>query len=137
MAWRYKIRQGELWHLGTLVARGYSGLDDGDGVKEPGEGKNDPSMIRVRNVGPLPPGSYQIHGPPFDGGHLGPDVLRLDPAPDNVMFGRSGFYIHADAVRLPGAASQGCVILDHATRHKIWDSGDHYLTVVTGDDENE
>jgi hypothetical protein len=44
--------------------------------------------------------------------------------------GRGGFLIHGDSVRAPGTASQGCIIMDPATRQRISSSGDVDLTVT-------
>ncbi|HET9554897.1 MAG TPA: tlde1 domain-containing protein [Anaeromyxobacteraceae bacterium] len=126
LLWRYRQRTGELLHGDVLFARGYAGR---------GEGKNNPAMQGVRATGPIPQGSYQIVGPPHAGGHMGPDVLYLAPAPDNVMFGRGGFFIHSDSIHAPGTASEGCIVIDPPRlRWAIWDSGDHYLLVESGDE---
>ena len=61
-------------------------------------------------------------------------LMYLAPAPDNVMFDRGGFFIHSDAIHDPGNASEGCIVVDPpALRWTIWNSGDHYLTVESGD----
>jgi hypothetical protein len=127
LLWFYRQRTGELLHGSEIIAHGYAGR---------GLGKNNPAMQNVHNTGPLPQGSYQIIGPPHPGGHLGPDVMYLAPAPDNVMFDRGGFFIHSDAIHDPGNASEGCIVVDPpALRWTIWNSGDHYLQVESGDPE--
>jgi hypothetical protein len=105
---------------GLRVAIGYSGK---------GEGKNNPDMQDVHNVGPLPKGKYTICAPVDTVTH-GPYVLRLDPDADNEMFGRAGFLIHGDSVVHPGTASEGCIILGRSIREKIWTGGDHNLEVI-------
>lgn len=126
--WTYAQRTGELWWNRRLVARGYAGADDGDGMVEPGEGKNDPSTQATRNVGPLPVGFYRI-GPPIHHPTAGPFTLRLEPDPSNEMFGRSGFLIHGDSA-VPGAASKGCIVVSREVRGLIAASGDYNLNVV-------
>lgn len=120
MTWRYEQVTGRLLYNGDLVAIGYSGA---------GEGKNNPAMEDVHNVGPTPKGKYEI-GPPVDTTTHGPYVLRLTACAGNDMCGRSGFLIHGDSVSKPGTASQGCIIMPRAVREKIWNSGDHSLEVI-------
>lgn len=127
--WTYVQRTGELWQDSRLVARGYAGLDDGDGLVEPGEGKNDPRAQFERNVGPLPVGRYAI-GQPFHHPTAGAYTLRLEPHPDNAMHGRDGFLIHGDRLDVPGSASHGCIVLSRAVRTVIANSLDYELEVV-------
>ncbi len=128
--WRYAQRGGDLrFPDGGLFCRGYAGWDDGDGIPEPGEGKNDPSMQGVRNVGPLPVGVYLI-SEPFDHPTIGSFVLRLTPAPGTDTLGRSGFLIHGDNQAKPGAGSHGCIVIGRAEREFIAASGDRLLRVV-------
>lgn len=121
--WTYHQSTGELLWQGEHVDFGYSGA---------GEGKNNPSMQEVHNVGPIPQGGYTIGKPEYveiSGPH-GPFVLPLTPDPTNQMFGRSGFLIHGDNIHAPGTASEGCMIFQSLTRHKIWDSKDYRVQVV-------
>jgi len=126
--WKYEQLTGRLFSDYSnptgeeVVAIGYSGH---------GEGKNNPNLQNVHDVGPLPVGVYDI-GPPQDTVTHGPYVLTLHPEPDNVMYGRSGFLIHGDSVVHPGTASQGCIIMSRDIREKIWKSGDRVLRVVSG-----
>lgn len=128
MSWVYVQRTGELWKDGTtLIAHGYAGHDDGDGVAEPGEGFNDPAMQHVKRVGPIPRGRYFI-GPPHHHPTAGPYTLRLTPHPANDMGGRSGFLIHGGLGTT--AASEGCIVLSSAARAMIAESLDYELVVV-------
>lgn len=120
MTWTYKQATGSLSHNGNYVATGYSGA---------GDGKNNPAMQDVRNVGPIPVGEYVIDDPCDTRTH-GPYVLGLTPAAGNNMCGRSGFLIHGDSVVHPGTASQGCIIVPRLVREDIWKSGDTALTVI-------
>lgn len=115
------------WHQRTGTAtrnsatlRGYSGAS---------QAKNDPSRQSEHNVGPIPCGHYLI-GSPIDTTTHGPFVLPLTPNPQNEMFGRGGFLIHADSIVHPGAASEGCICLGPADRRAIHESGDCDLVVV-------
>lgn len=128
MPFQYRIHDGRLSHsqAGWLV-NGYSGLDDGDGVMEPGEGKNDPTKVGEKSIGPIPPGAYTI-GPPEEG--HGGFALRLTPKPGTDTLGRGGFLIHGDSVSRPGSASLGCIIVPRLIRWAIWGSGDRDLEVV-------
>src|SRR2546423_11084836 len=120
-AWTYAQQTGDLQQDGKPVATGYSGA---------GDGKNNPTMADVPNVGPIPRGAWSITGPPTDPRDHGPYVLRLEPAAETETFGRSGFLIHGDSRAHPGTASEGCIILPRAVREQIWKSGDRDLEVI-------
>lgn len=118
--WTYEQLTGRLLHYGAEVAIGYAGA---------GDGKNNPDMQGVHNVGPLPVGRYTICAPCDTQTH-GPYVLRLTPDAKNDMCGRAGFLIHGDSVQHPGTASQGCIIMPRAVRERVWNSGDRDFEVV-------
>jgi hypothetical protein len=120
-SWTYSQKSGELQQDGEHVARGYSGAD---------EGKNNPEMENVLNVGPIPRGDWNIIGPPVDTRTHGPFVLHLEPRPETKTFGRDGFLMHGDSKEHPGTASQGCIILPRSVREQVWTSGDPHLEVV-------
>ena len=120
-AWTYSQKTGDLEQDGSHVATGYSGA---------GEGKNNPVLQSVRNVGPIPAGDWTIAGPPINIEDHGPYVLRLTPSADTDTFGRSGFLMHGDSKEHPGCASEGCVILPRPIREQVWESGDRDLQVV-------
>jgi hypothetical protein len=77
------------------------------------EGRNNPAMQSVKDVGPLPVGFYVVT-PPQTHPRLGPLAFRLYPDGNSPMFGRGGFWIHGDNRRHD--ASCGCIVLDRATR---------------------
>ena len=120
-AWTYIQETGELQQDDKPIANGYSGA---------GQGKNNPELQDVHNIGPIPQGDWKISGPPVNTAEHGPYVLRLTPVPETETFGRSGFLIHGDSKTAPGTASEGCVILPRAVREEVWQSGDRELTVV-------
>jgi lipoprotein-anchoring transpeptidase ErfK/SrfK len=112
----YSQTSGEMrTATGQLLGTGYGGH---------GPGINNPAMQTVHNVGPLPQGVYAIHAPVTDP-HLGPYAMALTPDPANEMFGRSGFYIHADEKANPGKrlASSGCIVMSNEARVAIWKAG--------------
>lgn len=117
--WLYKQSTGELFYLGALIARGYSGA---------GAGKDNPAMQDAVNLGPIPQGTYAI-GAPSNSAHVGPFALALDPV-DADTFGRDAFFIHGDSLEHPGQASHGCIVLPRAVREQIAGSGDTLLTVI-------
>lgn len=119
--WTYAQKSGELQQDGKPVSTGYSGAN---------EGKNNPAMDNVPNVGPIPRGDWTISGPPVDSKDHGPYVLKLNPAPSTETHGRTGFLMHGDSKSHPGSASHGCVILPRAVREEVWQSGDRDLQVV-------
>ena len=116
--WTYEQATGKLSHDGADVATGYSGA---------GDGKNNPADEAIQGVGPIPTGSYTI-GQPYDTTTHGPFVMRLTPAADNQMDGRSGFLMHGD--NATHTASQGCIIMPRNVREQVAASGDMDLTVV-------
>lgn len=117
MAWQYKQSTGEMSRNGVVAGVGYSGA---------GEGRNNPALQAVANVGPIPQGSWRI-GAPYNDPHKGPTVLPLAPVGHNAL-GRSGFLIHGD--NTTHDASTGCIILAPTVRQQIAASGDADLTVV-------
>jgi hypothetical protein len=128
--WIYVQRTGEIRLNGSPFALAYAGWDDGDGLIEPGEGRNDPSMQGVRSVGPLPVGRYSI-GLPFTHPTAGPMTLRLEPLPGTDTLGRSGFLIHGDNANR--SASHGCIVAPLPVRREIASrvvDGDRVLEVV-------
>lgn len=122
--WQFSQSTGRLFQDGQLRATGYAGA---------GEGKNNPAMQGIENVGPLPQGVYAISDTPFDSQSHGPFCLRLTPDAANEMFGRAGFLIHGDSIAEPGTASEGCMIFSRAIRGLIHDSNDKELHVVEFD----
>lgn len=123
--WTWKQSTGEL----NFVADDPVGYTQSTGYSGYGQGKNNPAMQAMPDVGPIPCGMYTI-GPAFFDSEKGPCVMALVPDPANEMFGRGGFLIHGDSIEDPGFASHGCVILDHATRETIAVSSDRRLQVV-------
>jgi hypothetical protein len=103
-----------------------------------GEGLNNPVMQHVKNTGPLPRWDYTL-GPWKDGteyshadARLGPFVSRLTPDsdPNGEMCGRDGFFIHGGNNSNPPTDSEGCIVLPHAARAAIANSGETRLQVV-------
>lgn len=122
--WTYEQRTGILTRDGAYVDTGYAGN---------GLGLNNPDMDGHEKVGPLPKGTYTISGMILNGRHMGPNVMYLTPNPENDMKGRSAFYIHGDNTKGDNSASEGCIIMNRATRFLIAQSGDTELNVVSGE----
>lgn len=123
--WTWNSANGNLSRGGELVGTGYAGGDKG---QRP-DGVNNPALQNVHNVGPLPQGKYTI-GEFLDRPTLGKFAGQLIPAPENEMYGRSGFYIHGDTEEMNQSASDGCIILPYTIREQIANSGDTDLQVV-------
>ena len=119
--WTYAQKTGDLLQNSQRLATGYSGFDNG---------KNNPAMQAVHDVGPIPQGAWTIVGPPFNTAEHGPFVLRLQPADETNTFGRDGFLMHGDSIQAPGTASRGCIIMPRTAREQVWNSGDTDLQVV-------
>src|SRR5437773_2706162 len=123
--WTYHQCSGELFAAdGELVGRGYAGCR---------EGKNNPGMEALSNIGPLPTGIYTLR-PPINTTLHGPYVLWLEPHRENNMFQRGDFGIHGDSIKKPGTASHGCIIMPRSVRVQMWESGDHQLLVLSGEE---
>jgi hypothetical protein len=128
MAWTYEQASGRFSNPdGFLVAVGYSG--------HPPEGKNNPALQDVHNVGPIPQGKWQAVELITDSATHGPYAIRLEAYPETQTFGRSGFMIHGDSIAEPGFASDGCLILSRDVRELFWKNADHDVTVVSGIEE--
>ncbi len=121
--WTYNQSSGQLSKDGIPLAVGYSGF---------GEGKNNSQFEPLPDVGPIPAGLWEICGPPFDAEERGPYVLRLEPMPGTITYGRVGFLMHGDSVEHPGQASKGCIVMDRITRGRVYQSGDRTLEVISG-----
>lgn len=119
--WVYKQTSGELSKDDKLVCKGYSGH---------GDGKNNPLMQYIRNVGPIPIGEYYL-GEAYQHPRKGSLCMRVLPLRTVSTHGRSGFLIHGDSIKNPGTASQGCIILSRSDRQKIASSEDRHLIVIT------
>lgn len=128
----FQIFQGLIVKDGKLFAHAYSGRNEGEQL-----GKNNPALVQVRNVGPIPPGTYEIAGPPFDSATHGPYCLLLKPKIGTNTFGRTGFMWHGDSIKRPGDASHGCVVSNRYSREMAWESGDRTLKVVGGEDSTD
>lgn len=118
--WTFNQSNGEIRDGGQLVGVGYAGA---------GEGKNNPAMQEVHNIGPLPCGLYEI-GEPKEGTHMGHFAVELIPHDSNEMFGRGEFFWHGDDGK--GTASEGCVCSSYAVRHMAYSGQDRTLKVISG-----
>lgn len=116
--WIYAQATGELRHDGDLIGTGYSGH---------GEGRNNPVMQSVPNIGPIPVGAYTI-GISYLDPHLGPCVMKLEPNAGNNEFGRDLFRMHGNNIH--NDASDGCIIMGPAIRATVSASLDRDLTVT-------
>ena len=122
--WTFSSTTGWLCDaIGKQIARGYAGGNCG---RNP-EGKNNPDMENIPQVGPLPRGIYTL-GEPVEHSKLGPFAIPLIPDPENEMFGRSGFFCHGDTTP-SGNASEGCIILPRTAREALKNSGDQIQVI--------
>jgi hypothetical protein len=109
MKWTYKQATGELWRYGKIIATGYSGA--------PGY-INSTASEGLRNRGPIPRGLWRMFYVYQRHPRLGPVAIALKPEGHKAL-GRSDFMVHADSIKRPGAASQGCIILPHSVRAQM------------------
>lgn len=118
MTWQFKQSNGVLTHGDDFTGVGYSGT---------GDGRDNPDMQEVHNVGPIPCGEYTI-GDAHADGKLGPCVMNLDPKPGTETFGRSLFRIHGNNVS--NDASHGCIVMGPSIRQAVSASEDRDLVVI-------
>ncbi len=123
MAWIYIQQTGELLNAKETpeIFTGYAGQ---------GEGRNNPAMQHVKNVGPLPCGWYTAGELEPTHGALGVFVMALKPDPGNEMYGRGDFYCHGRKSPTDLTASHGCIVQDRRARLKFAASDDKRLQVV-------
>jgi|SRR5208337_845460 len=124
--WSFNSSTGELLdstdgHIETGYAGGACGSRP-DAI-------NNPAYQYTKGIGPLPTGLYTM-GDAVEGSHLGPLAIPLTPDPSNDMQGRDDFYIHADTIGHPRCASNGCIVLSHATRVLLSQSSDRQIQVI-------
>lgn len=93
-----------------------------------GDGRNNPAMQGVKNVGPIPQGRYRI-GMAFDDPKMGPIVMALLPLPGTDTLGRDGFFMHGD--NKEDDASHGCLVAPPAVRYAVDASRDRILEVTS------
>lgn len=104
--WTYRQGTGELFKDGKLIEKGYSGdLTN----------KNNPDREQVRGMGPIPRGKWRIGR---NTGSRGPLTITLvHVSGDTYRRDMSTFRMHGERVHgVPGFASEGCIIMGHATR---------------------
>lgn len=120
----YIIETGRMYLDGVLIGLCYAGNSTG---------LDNPDMVNMHNVGPLPPGIYslvdiipflqaelektadslvaqQIQQRLIAEKRMGPIVFVLNPDPANEMFDRSGFRLHWDTPAATFTASDGCIV---------------------------
>lgn len=123
--WIYIQKTGELHSL----AYGVISSEKEIGYSGHAEGKNNPGMQNVHDIGPIPRGFWHI-GPAHDDPHTGPITMDLIPYPGTETFSRDLFRIHGDSKSDPGNASHGCIILPRNIREMIAASSIQLLEVV-------
>ena len=84
-----------------------------------GSSRNEASAVDRVNEGPIPHGIYTLRN--VGTTNLGPVTIECVPSPNNVMYGRRGFYIHG------GTRSEGCIIINDPEFRRSLDG--HRLTV--------
>ena len=124
--WKFVITKGSLFNpLGLWVIDGYAGGNCG---KNP-SGINNPLMVSVQNIGPLPPGIYTFGKLWTPHPKVGQYAFELVPDPKNIMFGRADFFCHGDT-ETPRCASEGCIVLPRLVREGMFLSDDRTIQVA-------
>ncbi|HDR2893769.1 TPA: DUF2778 domain-containing protein [Enterobacter asburiae] len=104
--WLYKQSTGELYKNGKLIATGYSGVLTN---------KNNPDREQVKGMGPIPRGTWRIGSTGTSKGSLTITLIHVT----GNSYGRDmhTFRVHDDKRHgIPGFASEGCIIINHAAR---------------------
>ena len=118
--WIYSQTSGKLWNdAGECIGVGYSGFE---------EGKNNPRLQDVVNLGPIPRGLYHITQL-YHSKKVGRNSLKLAPVGHDALK-RTNLVMHGDSVTRPGYASKGCVVQKLTPRLTVWRSSDHLLKVI-------
>lgn len=99
---------------GSFVAAGWAGNNGGDHNPDGIHGRCNHAMEAIRNIGPLPCGTYQV-GAWGDHPPLGPYSAPLTQIAGKT-YGRSGFYIHGPGGADPANCSRGCIVIPHDAR---------------------
>lgn len=123
--WTYHQHDGTLYRAdGTLAGTGYSGHN---------EGKNNPAMESVKNIGPFPRGQWTFtvimgaDGKPCDHNGKKAPVICFHPKIGTETFGRDNFECHGDSIHEPGSVSLGCMIMPHDVRVEMANSQDRNM----------
>lgn len=121
MPWTYEQNTGRLLTpTGRLLAIGYSGLANG---------KNNPDLELIHNLGPIPRGTWIIQPADVHPKH-GPVSMHLSPA-EHVPISRChGFMCHGDYPDHKQDASHGCIVLPRYARERLSLSADRVLLVT-------
>ena len=119
-----------MWIYAQSTGRLYSpdGLKQVIGYSGAGQGKNNPTLEAIRNVGPIPRGMYVI-GEAYESKRVGHHAIPLYPH-NHTALTRTDFRIHGDSISAPGTASNGCVILSRSCRERISSSTDKLFLVI-------
>ncbi len=119
MVWKYEQSTGRLYLNGVLKGTGYSGSLTN---------KNNPDREHVKGMGPLPRGMYRIGSVTRS---KGPWTIELHQVSGNT-FGRDLFRIHGEKrqPKIPGFASEGCIIMGPDVRILVAGSTDTMLEVI-------
>ena len=118
---------------GNVIANGWAGH---------GQGKNNPFMENVHNIGPLPRGLYRV-GPWGCGDPTKPDYVKGYPKNlgpliasltqiEGETYGRSDFFIHGPD-RDPahyGQESRGCTVVPRPQREVVHNLAPDFIRVV-------
>lgn len=127
--WIYVIKSGELMKDWQHVASGYSGF---------GLGRNNPLMMNLKNIGPIPVGYWRI-GKAFHSPKTGECAIPLTPEPGTQTFNRTDFEMHGDC-KDPlkrGEASHGCIVMSAYTRKLVAEDEGELLRVIADESLND
>ena len=115
----YSQSTGIMTRDGAFLAKGWSGN---------GDGKNNPDMQDVHDVGPLPRGLYSVgEWGMHDVGPISAPLTQIS----GETFGRSAFYIHGPSLPAHyGQESKGCIVIPRPMRLLVQASGEKQLEVV-------
>ncbi len=89
----YEISTGQIYDgtMNPVGSPGYSGFPPH---------VNDADAIQLADIGPIPTGLWNMVEMITKGAAQGPYVIRLEPAPGTLVYGRSGFLCHGDGLKM-------------------------------------
>ena len=126
----YEQSTGYFAILDDLYPRGEGVLYQCEGYAGRDNGRNNPALDHVRNVGPIPDGTYRVRLVKHR--RFRDPAFRLEPHITTIMHGRSGFLIHGDSAENPNNSSHGCIILGRPHREAVEFYAVDRLFVVPG-----
>ena len=113
----------------VLTDSAFAGNDSRPDVNPSGiKGRNNPDAQEIHSIGPLPQGVYRC-GAWSTYPKVGQMACPLTQI-SGETFGRSGFFIHGPGAADPANSSEGCIVVPHDDRVKVYGAKPDTITVT-------